>query len=136
MRALATLGKMVSNRYAYPWVRADVMIVLVFIHHVLATTTACEKTSPGGARDSSKKFGPLKAALGAILNCYADHKVRLHPLAQNSLRQTLFQEPVAAGNKIGNLLWRINALEEQFDSRPTDVAEQRRRGELIGYVML
>ena len=59
--------------------------MLVFIHHVLATTTACEKTSPGGARDDAKKFGPLKAALGATLNrLYADHEVRLRSLARNS----------------------------------------------------
>ena len=60
------------------------MIVLVFIYRVLVTKKACEKTSPRGARDGTKKFGLLKAALGAILNFYADHKVRLRPLAQIS----------------------------------------------------
>ena len=37
------------------------------------------------------------------------------------------------GNKVENLLSRINALEERFGSCPDDVAEQRRRGKLIGY---
>jgi len=34
------------------------------------------------------------------------------------------------GNKVEVLLPRIAALEEHFDSRPSDVAEQRRRDEL------
>ena len=37
------------------------------------------------------------------------------------------------GNKVENLFPRIIALEERFDSRPTDVAEQRHRDELLGY---
>ena len=37
------------------------------------------------------------------------------------------------GNKISNLLSRIVALESCFDSRPSDVAEQRRRDDLIRY---
>ena len=35
------------------------------------------------------------------------------------------------GNKISNLLSRIVVLESCFDSRPSDVAEQRRRDDLI-----
>ena len=46
------------------------------------------------------------------------------------------QGTVAIGNKIENLLSRIVALEERFDSRPGDVAEQRRRDELIRYVVV
>ena len=40
------------------------------------------------------------------------------------------------GNKIEVLLPRIAALEEHFGSRPRDVAEQRRRDELIRYVTM
>ena len=36
-------------------------------------------------------------------------------------------------NKVANLLPRIVALEERFDTRPGDVAEQRRRDDLIRY---
>lgn len=108
--------------------------MLVFIYRVPVAKKAREKTSPGGARDGSKKFGPLKAALGAILDFYANHEVRLRSLVRNSPLTNTFQDSVTAGNKIGNLLWRINTLEERLDSPPTDVAE-RRRGELIGYVM-
>ena len=37
------------------------------------------------------------------------------------------------GNRVANLLWRITVLEERFDSPPSGVPEQRRRGDLIGY---
>ena len=36
-------------------------------------------------------------------------------------------------NRVANILSRIVALEERFNSRPSDVAEQRRRDELIRY---
>ena len=36
-------------------------------------------------------------------------------------------------NKVANLLPRIVALEERFDSPPGEVAEQRRRSDLIRY---
>ena len=42
-----------------------------------------------------------------------------------------FQETVAVGNRISNLLSRIVTLEDCFDSRPSDVAERRRRDDLI-----
>ena len=44
------------------------------------------------------------------------------------------QGAVAVGNKIEGLLSRIVALENHFDSRPSDVADQRRRDELRRYV--
>ena len=84
LRTLATLGETLSSLHKYPSVRADVMIVLVSIYRVLDTKKARGKTSPGGARDGTKKLGLLKAALGAILNFYADREVRSHPLARNS----------------------------------------------------
>ena len=37
------------------------------------------------------------------------------------------------GNKVVTLLSRIVALEDCFDSPPSSVAEQRRRGDLIWY---
>ena len=42
------------------------------------------------------------------------------------------------GNKVANLLRRIVALEERFDLPPPlgDVAEQRRRRELISYATI
>ena len=58
--------------------------MLTSTYHVLVTRRAREGTLPGGARDGTKKFGPLKAAMGAILGLYADREVRLRPLARNS----------------------------------------------------
>ena len=52
------------------------------------------------------------------------------------LRQTHFQAAVTVGNRINIILSRLVALEELFDSRPSDVAEQRRRDGLIRYVIL
>ena len=40
------------------------------------------------------------------------------------------------GNKLSNLLSRVVALESCFDSRPSDVAEQRRRNDLIRCVSI
>ena len=46
------------------------------------------------------------------------------------------QGTISVGNKIEDLLSRIVALEERFDSRPGDVAEQRRRDQLRLYVTI
>ena len=46
-----------------------------------------------------------------------------------------FQGTIAVESSIKNLLPRVIALEEHFDSRPGDVAEHRRREELIRYVV-
>jgi len=51
------------------------------------------------------------------------------------LRRTHFQGSVAVGNMIELLLSHIVVLEERFDSRPSDVAELRRRDELEQYVI-
>lgn len=40
------------------------------------------------------------------------------------------------GIEVEHLLSRVVVLEERFDSRPDDVAEQRRRDELIRYVVV
>ena len=42
-----------------------------------------------------------------------------------------FQETTTVGDKLSNLISRIVALESCFDSRPSDVEEQRRRDDLI-----
>ncbi|KAF9643639.1 hypothetical protein BDM02DRAFT_3123137 [Thelephora ganbajun] len=59
-------------------------------------------------------FGPLKAVLGTISAAYTDH-----------------QKATAVGNKIADLLSRIEAPEARFAPLPGNVAEQRRRSELI-----
>ena len=46
------------------------------------------------------------------------------------------QGSAAVGDKIEVLLSHVVALEDFFDSRPGDVAEQRRRDELIEYVVV
>ena len=46
-----------------------------------------------------------------------------------------FQGTIAVESSIKNILPRIIALEEHFDSRPGDVAEHRRREELIRYAV-
>lgn len=58
------------------------------------------------------------------------------PLLKAFLRLTLPQEAVAIGNKIENLLLHVAALEALFTTRPGDVEEQRRRNELIRYVVI
>ena len=46
-----------------------------------------------------------------------------------------FQGTVTVESAVKNLLSRIIALEDHFDSRPGDVAEHRRREELIWYAV-
>ena len=55
-------------------------------------------------------------------------------MLNNFLSRTHSQEIVAVSNRIKNLLSRVVALEESFDSRPSDVADQRHRDELIQFV--
>ena len=87
----------------------------------------------GGATSDTGKLGPLKVALGNIPALCTNHEVRLRPLLTTVISLQNFQETAAVGNKISNLLSRIVALESCFDSRPSDVAEQRRRDDLIRY---
>ncbi|KAF9786326.1 hypothetical protein BJ322DRAFT_1059022 [Thelephora terrestris] len=61
--------------------------------------------------EDARKFSPLKAILSAI---YTDDNEAIH-----------------IENKIGNVLSQINALEEHFDSRPSNVEEQRRRSKVL-----
>ncbi|KAF9646611.1 hypothetical protein BDM02DRAFT_3270823 [Thelephora ganbajun] len=84
-----------------------------------ALTTTAILSVPKEPAGESSPLGPLKAVLRTIAAVHANH-----------------QETVAIGNKIEVLLSCIVALEERFDSRPGDVEEQRRRRELIGYVVI
>jgi hypothetical protein len=81
-----------------------------------------------------ERFGPLKVILRSIPAAFANRRVRSQSPAQNSLTDRHFQGAVVVGNKVENLLFRVVALEERFDSCPNDIAEQRRRDDLIGYV--
>ena len=47
---------------------------------------------------------------------------------------TYFQGSVAVGNRVEDLLSRVTELEEQFNSRPHNIPEQRRREKLRQYV--
>ncbi|KAF9786511.1 hypothetical protein BJ322DRAFT_1218661 [Thelephora terrestris] len=71
-------------------------------------------TLHGDAIMATEKFGPLKVVLGSIPALFANR-----------------ERIVAAGNKVENLLSHVAKLEEHLNSRPSDVAEQRRRDELI-----
>jgi len=86
-------------------------------------------------KDAIDGFGPLKNVLGAISSVYANCEVRSRPLLEILLWQTHLQETTVIRNKIEDLLSRLAALEARFTTRPGDVAEQRRRGQLIRYVM-
>ena len=92
-----------------------------------AIVTDVPKEAAGG-------FGPLKAILEAISTVYTKHKVRLRPLLTIILLLTHLQETVAVGNKIENLLSHLTVLNALFATLPKDVAEQRRRSELLRYV--
>ena len=58
------------------------------------------------------------------------------PLLEFIPRPTRLQRASAVRNKIETLLSRIPALEALFATRPDDVAEQRRRSELIRCVVI
>ena len=83
---------------------------------------------------AAEEFGPLKAVLGDILAVHTGHKVRSKLPAQTHRLTMAFQGAVAVESSIKNIFPRIIALEEHLDSRPGDVAEHRRREELIRYV--
>ncbi|KAF9646732.1 hypothetical protein BDM02DRAFT_3188576 [Thelephora ganbajun] len=81
---------------------------------VLRAATILSDVPKETAADGSSPLGSLKAILMTIAAVHANH-----------------QETVATGSRIEALLSRVAALEEHFYSRPDDVEEQRRRGELI-----
>ena len=52
------------------------------------------------------------------------------------LIQTNLQETNPIGNKAKDMVLCVDALEKHFDSRPSDVAQQRHRGEVIRYATI
>ena len=76
-------------------------------------------------------FGPLKAVLEGILAVH-DHIVCSPPLLKDFHRLT---HPQDIRNKTKNILSRVVALEQLFKTTPGDMAEQRRRRELMPYVV-
>lgn len=52
------------------------------------------------------------------------------------LLQTHFQENIQVRNKAEDLIPRVDAMEKHFDSHPSDVAELRRRDEVILYAII
>ena len=51
------------------------------------------------------------------------------------LIQTHLQETNPVGSKAKHMISRVDALEEHFDSRPSDIAQQKHRGEVIRYAI-
>ena len=87
------------------------------------------------AKSDRDKFGPLKFAVGNISAFFANSAVRLQSPAHYH-RFTQFSGKHRCGEQALNLLSRIVALESRFDSRPSDVEEQRRRDDLIRCVTI
>ena len=110
-----------------------IAMMLALTHRASVAEKAREGPSLVGAKNDTEKFGPLKTVLEEVLAQYANREVCLQPIYSNSPLTNTFQESVAVGNRVANLLRRIVALEELFDLPPPlgDVAEQRRRRELI-----
>ena len=59
----------------------------------------------------------------------------LNPSLESSFRHIHFQETVAVGDKIKVLRSRITVLEKHFEKPAGDVAETKRREELLKYVI-
>ena len=85
---------------------------------------------PASVDDSANVFGSLKVLLSAI---YLDCKVRAESIIQP---QTPVQGAAPVETKIKVLVGCTTVLEEQFDSKPSDVAEQRRRDVVIRYAIV
>ena len=85
------------------------------------------------ASEAAEAFGPLKAVLGVIAKVYTQYEVCSCPLSQNPFLTSHPQETVTVRNKIDNLLSRIDRLEALFVTPTGDLAEKRRRNELLRY---
>ena len=84
-----------------------------------------------GAQKATQKSSDLsKSPWGTSLHFVPTTQFVYHPLLVATISHH-FQETSAVENKISNLLSRIVALEDCFDSPPSDVPEQRRRVDLI-----
>ena len=126
-----------SSQQEHPGVRVDKFFVLISFHHMPATKRARKGTLLRDPNEAMERFGPLKAVLGAVPAVFANREVGSKPPSQILLPQMNSRQGSAAvGDKIKVLLSHVVALEDFFDSRPGDVAEQRRRDELIQYVVV
>ena len=126
---LVTLKKRPGQRM-HPWVREHIMMALaltyvvqlwrrLLLRHRLESQRATQKSSDLSKPpwETSPQFVPTtRFAYDPLLTTIISHN---------------FQETVAVGNKISNLLSRIVALEDCFDSPPSGVPEQRHRVDLI-----
>jgi len=92
-------------------------------------------TPVNAAEEAMDGFGSLKIVLGAISTIYANYQVRLRPLFKILFWRTNLQDTAVIGNKIEILLSHLAVLEARFATRPSDVAEQRRRSRLIRYAI-
>jgi hypothetical protein len=85
---------------------------------------------------ASEAFTPLKAVLGVISAIYKNHEVRPRPFVPNTVLTNPLQETAAVREKIQHLSLRVDALETIFAEPTNDVAEQRRRDELLRYAIV
>ena len=70
-------------------------MMLALTHRASVAEKARERTLLVGAKNDTKKFGPLKTALGEVLAQYADREVCLQPIYSNSTLTNTFQESIA-----------------------------------------
>lgn len=139
LRIPVTIEEGRSSRRRRPVVRDNIIVAFALSYCILVTETAHEGTSLENAKEATRNFGPLKAVLGAIDAFYADREVGQQP-PQDSPLTSAFQGSVTVRNKIEVLLSHINDLEERFGLPPgllgkDGVAEQRRRDEILEYVI-
>lgn len=80
-----------------------------------------------------RKVWPSRVALGAISVLYTGHEVRLQRHFRNSPSTNRLPGRQLRTNGVENVLLCVTALEKHFNSRPSNVAEQRCRDELIWY---
>lgn len=81
-------------------------------------------------------FGQLKIALEGFSRICASREVRSSYASPRSFLQTWSQETVSVGNKAKNLIPRVVALDNEFESRPIDVADRIHRTRVILYAFI
>ena len=86
-----------------------------------------------GAQKATQKSSDLsKSPWGTLPHFVPTTRFAHIPMLISAISHN-FQENSAVGNKVSNLLSRIDALEDCFDSPPSGVPEQGRRVDLIRY---
>ena len=124
------------NVQRHPEVCSDVMTLLAFIHDVASRRELVGAHCLGAHRMIRKSLALSRSSWGASLPFMLITRFAQNPVLSVFLSQTHSQEIVAVGNRIENLLSRVVILEEHLNSRPSDVADQRHRDELIWYVAI